>query len=67
MLLFKAKFRSSAAKLSNKLSAGSIVEELFEEGSAMLAERLEFCFLYASFITFILNHHACNALLKDLL
>lgn len=39
-LLFKAKFRGSASKLSKKLSAVNIVEELFEEGSAMLAERL---------------------------
>ncbi|XP_059454815.1 probable protein phosphatase 2C 15 isoform X1 [Corylus avellana] len=31
---------SSANKLSKKLSAVGIVEELFEEGSAMLAERL---------------------------
>ncbi|XP_071735621.1 probable protein phosphatase 2C 15 [Rutidosis leptorrhynchoides] len=36
MLLFKAKFLNSSNKLSDKL----IVEELFEEGSAMLAERL---------------------------
>nr|XP_043623964.1 probable protein phosphatase 2C 15 isoform X2 [Erigeron canadensis] len=39
-LLYKAKFRGSANKLSKKLSAVGIVEELFEEGSAMLAERL---------------------------
>ncbi|PWA96881.1 PPM-type phosphatase domain, Protein phosphatase 2C family (chloroplast) [Artemisia annua] len=39
-LLFKVKFRGSASKLSKKLSAVNIVEELFEEGSAMLAERL---------------------------
>ena len=32
--------RDSANKLSKKLSAVGIVEELFEEGSAMLAERL---------------------------
>ncbi|KAH7571117.1 hypothetical protein JRO89_XS05G0255600 [Xanthoceras sorbifolium] len=36
-LLFRKK---SANKLSKKLSAVGIVEELFEEGSAMLAERL---------------------------
>lgn len=36
--LFRRK--SSANKLSKKLSAVGIVEELFEEGSAMLAERL---------------------------
>ncbi|KAJ4823588.1 hypothetical protein Tsubulata_040349 [Turnera subulata] len=39
-LLFRRKTRDSASKLSKKLSAVSIVEELFEEGSAMLAERL---------------------------
>ncbi|CAK9151266.1 unnamed protein product [Ilex paraguariensis] len=32
--------RDSASKLSKKLSAVGMVEELFEEGSAMLAERL---------------------------
>ncbi|GLU04709.1 hypothetical protein SLE2022_218450 [Rubroshorea leprosula] len=37
-LLFRRK--SSSNKLSKKLSAVGIVEELFEEGSAMLAERL---------------------------
>lgn len=35
-LLFRKK---SASKLSKKLSAVGIVEELFEDGSAMLAER----------------------------
>ncbi|KAL6190349.1 hypothetical protein ACLB2K_036747 [Fragaria x ananassa] len=39
-LLFRKKSRDSAHKLSKKLSAVGIVEELFEEGSAMLAERL---------------------------
>ncbi|KAI4357774.1 hypothetical protein L6164_001701 [Bauhinia variegata] len=39
-LLFRKKSRDSASKLSKKLSAVDIVEELFEEGSAMLAERL---------------------------
>ncbi|KAK6921708.1 PPM-type phosphatase-like domain [Dillenia turbinata] len=39
-LLFRKRSRDSATKLSKKLSAVSIVEELFEEGSAMLAERL---------------------------
>lgn len=38
-LLFRKKSNSSN-KLSKKLSTVSIVEELFEEGSAMLAERL---------------------------
>lgn len=39
-LFFRRKSPKSAAKLSKKLSAVGIVEELFEEGSAMLAERL---------------------------
>ncbi|XP_024987990.1 probable protein phosphatase 2C 15 [Cynara cardunculus var. scolymus] len=39
-LLFRTKLHGSASKLSKKLSAVGIVEELFEEGSAMLAERL---------------------------
>ncbi|KAL4362690.1 hypothetical protein GQ457_04G006370 [Hibiscus cannabinus] len=38
--LFRSKSRDSANKLVKKLSAVGIVEELFEEGSAMLAERL---------------------------
>lgn len=39
-LLFRKRSHDSANKLSKKLSAVGIVEELFEEGSAMLAERL---------------------------
>ncbi|KAI9120131.1 hypothetical protein K1719_008779 [Acacia pycnantha] len=39
-LLFRKKSRDAAGKLLKKLSAINIVEELFEEGSAMLAERL---------------------------
>ncbi|KAG2709399.1 hypothetical protein I3760_05G236900 [Carya illinoinensis] len=39
-LFFRKSSRSSVNKLSKKLSAVGIVEELFEEGSAMLAERL---------------------------
>ncbi|KAI3467059.1 hypothetical protein Pfo_023722 [Paulownia fortunei] len=39
-LLFRTKSCRSANKLSKKLSSVGIVEELFEEGSAMLAERL---------------------------
>ncbi|KAK2968985.1 hypothetical protein RJ640_002250 [Escallonia rubra] len=39
-LLFRKKSQDSATKLSKKLSAVGIVEQLFEEGSAMLAERL---------------------------
>ncbi|KAK1363071.1 hypothetical protein POM88_038632 [Heracleum sosnowskyi] len=37
-LLFRKRSHDSASKLSRKLSAVGIVEELFEEGSAMLAE-----------------------------
>ncbi|XP_073225301.1 probable protein phosphatase 2C 3 isoform X1 [Cicer arietinum] len=37
---FRKKSCDSAGKLSKKLSAINIMEELFEEGSAMLAERL---------------------------
>ncbi|KAJ6350956.1 hypothetical protein OIU78_006973 [Salix suchowensis] len=37
-LFFRKKCHDSASKLSKKLSAIGIVEELFEEGSAMLAE-----------------------------
>ena len=40
--LFRKIFRDSSSRLSKKLSAVGIVEELFEEGSAMLAERLDF-------------------------
>ncbi|CAA2945536.1 probable phosphatase 2C 15 [Olea europaea subsp. europaea] len=39
-LFFRKKSCKSAHKLSKKLSAVGIVEELFEEGSAMLSERL---------------------------
>ncbi|KAE9595762.1 hypothetical protein Lal_00030540 [Lupinus albus] len=39
-LLFRKRSNDSVGKLSKKLSAINIVEELFEEGSAMLAERL---------------------------
>ncbi|KAH7574655.1 hypothetical protein JRO89_XS03G0327200 [Xanthoceras sorbifolium] len=39
-LLFGKKALISTNKASNKLSAVGVVEELFEEGSAMLAERL---------------------------
>lgn len=39
-LLFHKKALNSTNKASSKLSAVGVVEELFEEGSAMLAERL---------------------------
>ncbi|GKB31383.1 probable protein phosphatase 2C 15 [Tanacetum coccineum] len=39
-LFFRKKSHGSARKLSKKLSTVGIVEELFEEGSAMLSERL---------------------------
>ncbi|GKB47537.1 probable protein phosphatase 2C 15, partial [Tanacetum coccineum] len=38
-LFFRKKSHGSASKLSKKLSTVGIVEELFEEGSAMLSER----------------------------
>ncbi|XP_042456552.1 probable protein phosphatase 2C 15 isoform X1 [Zingiber officinale] len=38
--IFRKKSKDSANKLSKKLSSVSIVEEIFEEGSAMLSERL---------------------------
>lgn len=38
-LFFRNKSGESTNKLAKKLSAVGIVEELFEEGSAMLAER----------------------------
>ncbi|XP_074564002.1 LOW QUALITY PROTEIN: putative protein phosphatase 2C 15 [Curcuma longa] len=38
--IFRKKSKNSANKLSKKLSSVSIVEEIFEEGSAMLSERL---------------------------
>lgn len=36
---FKRRSRDSASKLAKKLSSVGIVEEIFEEGSAMLSER----------------------------
>eukprot|EP00268_Persea_americana_P028387 TRINITY_DN2755_c0_g1_i1.p1 TRINITY_DN2755_c0_g1~~TRINITY_DN2755_c0_g1_i1.p1 ORF type:complete len:428 (+),score=112.89 TRINITY_DN2755_c0_g1_i1:340-1623(+) len=39
-LIFGKKNQNSMNKLTNKLSSVGVVEELFEEGSAMLAERL---------------------------
>ncbi|KAG2694702.1 hypothetical protein I3843_08G153400 [Carya illinoinensis] len=38
--IFVKKYQNSMSKSTNKLSAIGVVEELFEEGSAMLAERL---------------------------
>ncbi|KAF6134849.1 hypothetical protein GIB67_002250, partial [Kingdonia uniflora] len=40
LLIFRKRSHDSASKLSKKLSTVGIVEELFEEGSAMLADRL---------------------------
>lgn len=48
-LLFRKRSHDSANKLSKKLSAVGIVEELFEEGSAMLAERLVLSLLMCEF------------------
>lgn len=42
-LIFGKKNQNSMNKLTNKLSSVGVVEELFEEGSAMLAER--YCFM----------------------
>lgn len=42
-LLFGKKYQNSVNKATNKLSAVGVVEELFEEGSAMLAERFVDC------------------------
>ncbi|KAF6169318.1 hypothetical protein GIB67_013748 [Kingdonia uniflora] len=39
-LIFRKRSHDSVSKLAKKLSAVGIVEELFEEGSAMLADRL---------------------------
>ncbi|KAF6167146.1 hypothetical protein GIB67_029784 [Kingdonia uniflora] len=39
-LIFRKRSHDSASKLAKKLSTVGIVEELFEEGSAMLADRL---------------------------
>ncbi|XP_068662370.1 probable protein phosphatase 2C 33 [Aristolochia californica] len=39
-LIFGRRLRSCGSKQANKLSSVGVVEELFEEGSAMLAERL---------------------------
>nr|KAJ0213334.1 hypothetical protein LSAT_V11C400163570 [Lactuca sativa] len=45
-MLLRTKFRGSVTKLSKKLSAVGIVEELFEEGSAMLAERSTIFYMF---------------------
>ncbi|KAK6915641.1 PPM-type phosphatase-like domain [Dillenia turbinata] len=39
-LIFRKKSQNPMSKLTNKLSAVGVVEELFEEGSAILTERL---------------------------
>ncbi|KAL8463348.1 hypothetical protein ACS0TY_033358 [Phlomoides rotata] len=49
-LLFGKNGTRSANKLAKKLAAVGIVEELFEEGSAMLAERLVFSFIQFIFL-----------------
>lgn len=49
-LLFRKRSHDSASKLSRKLSAVGIVEELFEEGSAMLAERFDTCLVHFFFL-----------------
>lgn len=57
-LLFGKKFGNSTNKATSKLSAVGVVEELFEEGSAMLAERyiLEPCYTYIAF--YVLKYHS---------
>jgi hypothetical protein len=55
-LLFGKKALSSVSKSTNKLSAVGVVEELFEEGSAVLAERYVDCkirFYYFSKIVYV--------------
>lgn len=47
-LIFGKKGPNFMNKASNKLSAVGVVEELFEEGSAMLAERFFLCFNIAA-------------------
>lgn len=41
-LLFGRKSQNTAGKHTNKLSSVGVVEELFEEGSAILEERYDF-------------------------
>lgn len=45
-LLFGKKYQNSTRKAANKLSAIGVVEELFEEGSAVLAERFSFSIFF---------------------
>ncbi|KAL8112181.1 hypothetical protein AgCh_019759 [Apium graveolens] len=62
-LLFRKRSHDSASKLSRKLSAVGIVEELFEEGSAMLAERFKtFC---NSLLTYLKNYTPILSFLVD--
>ena len=51
--LFGKKALSSVSKSTKKLSAVGVVEELFEEGSAILAERYADCKIH--FILFLSN------------
>lgn len=46
-LIFGKKNQNSVNKLTNKLPSVGVVEELFEEGSAMLAER----YLFITYLT----------------
>ena len=48
--IFRKRSRDSMKKLTNKLSALGIVEELFEEGSTMLAKRLVVYLSYFSIV-----------------
>lgn len=70
-LLFRKKYTRSANKLAKRLSAVGIVEELFEEGSAMLAERFVFSFTLYSIahmrIYFSLKLEIFTTILLDVL
>ena len=48
--IFRKRSRDSMNKLTNKISALGIVEELFEDGFAMLAERLVVRLSYFSIV-----------------
>ncbi|MBA0646899.1 hypothetical protein Goklo_014822 [Gossypium klotzschianum] len=62
-ILFRKKSLNFTNKTTNKLSAIGVVEELFEEGSAVLAER----FVSFEFFSALLNANQCPVLLVALL
>lgn len=53
--LFRKRSQSSTNKTTNKLSAVGVVEELFEEGSAMLAERFIHLEIFLLIYLFLLS------------